>query len=192
MEQTVEKLKRVLTYTLIFLLLFSGIVLVRAWFQGHFHSPESLRAYVGGFGVFAPLILTVIQAIQVILPVLPGFLGCIVGAGMFGAAGAFWCNYIGISAGSIIAFLLARRYGTGLVRKMVPMEKYQSCVEWVNRRKSYTLVLSLAILLPLAPDDFLCWFSGLTGMSAKRFVWIIVLTKPWCILAYSIFFAYFI
>lgn len=192
MGQKAERLKRILTYTLIFLLLFSGIFLFRAYLQGHFNSPESLRAYISAFGVFAPLILTVIQAIQVILPVLPGFLGCIVGAGMFGAAGAFWCNYIGISAGSIIAFFLARRFGTGLVRKMVPMEKYQSCVEWVNRKKSYTAVLSLAILLPLAPDDFLCYFSGLTGMSAKRFVWIIVLAKPWCILGYSIFFAYFI
>lgn len=192
MDQKAERLKWILTYTLIFLLLFSGIFLFRAYLQGHFNSPESLRAYISAFGVFAPLILTVIQAIQVILPVLPGFLGCIVGAGMFGAAGAFWCNYIGISAGSIIAFFLARRFGTGLVRKMVPMEKYQSCVEWVNRKKSYTAVLSLAILLPLAPDDFLCYFSGLTGMSAKRFVWIIVLAKPWCILGYSIFFAYFI
>lgn len=192
MDQKAERLKRILTYTLIFLLLFSGIFLFRAYLQGHFNSPESLRAYISAFGVFAPLILTVIQAIQVILPVLPGFLGCIVGAGMFGAAGAFWCNYIGISAGSIIAFFLARRFGVGLVRKMVPMEKYQSCVEWVNRKKSYTVVLSLAILLPLAPDDFLCYFSGLTGMSAKRFIWIIVLAKPWCILSYSIFFAYFI
>lgn len=192
MDQKAERLKRILTYTLIFLLLFSGVFLFRAYLQGHFNSPESLRAYISAFGVFAPLILTVIQAIQVILPVLPGFLGCIVGAGMFGAAGAFWCNYIGISAGSIIAFFLARRFGTGLVRKMVPMEKYQSCVEWVNRKKSYTAVLSLAILLPLAPDDFLCYFSGLTGMSARRFIWIIVLAKPWCILGYSIFFAYFI
>ena len=192
MDQKAERLKQILTYTLIFLLLFSGVFLFRAYLQGHFHSPESLRAYISAFGVFAPLVLTVIQAIQVILPVLPGFLGCIVGAGMFGAAGAFWCNYIGISAGSIIAFFLARRFGTGLVRKMVPMEKYQSCVEWVNRKKSYTAVLSLAILLPLAPDDFLCYFSGLTGMSARRFVWIIVLAKPWCILGYSLFFAYFI
>ena len=192
MDQKAERLKRILTYTLIFLLLFSGVFLFRAYLQGHFNSPESLRAYISAFGVFAPLVLTVIQAIQVILPVLPGFLGCIVGAGMFGAAGAFWCNYIGISAGSIIAFFLARRFGTGLVRKMVPMEKYQSCVEWVNRKKSYTAVLSLAILLPLAPDDFLCWFSGLTGMSARRFIWIIVLAKPWCILGYSLFFAYLI
>ena len=126
------------------------------------------------------------------LPVLPGFLGCIVGAGLFGAAGGFWCNYIGISAGSILAFLLARRFGVGLVRKMVPAKKYDHCVAWVQTKKSYTLVLALAILLPLAPDDFLCYFSGLTGMSAQRFVSIILLAKPWCILVYSLFFAHVI
>ena len=123
---------------------------------------------------------------------LPGFLGCIVGAGMFGAAGGFWCNYIGISIGSIIAFLLARRFGVELVRLMIPMEKYQKWVDWVNTKKSYTVVLFLAILLPLAPDDFLCYFSGLTGMSARRFTWIIVLGKPLCILAYCVVFSYLV
>ena len=120
---------------------------------------------------------------------LPGFLGYFVGAVMFGAAGGFWVNYIGISAGSIMAYWLARRFGAGLVKKMVPMDKYERCVQWVNRKKSYTLVLFLAILLPLAPDDFLCYFSGLTEMSARKFTWIIILGKPWCILFYSIFFS---
>ena len=36
---------------------------------------------------------------------------------------------------------------------MVPMEKYQKLVDTVNTKKSYTLILFLAILLPLAPDD---------------------------------------
>ena len=166
--------------------------MVRGYLAGHFNSVETLQAYIATFGVFAPVILITIQAIQVILPVLPGFLGCIVGAGMFGAAGGFWCNYIGISAGSVIAFLLARRFGVELVRLMVPMEKYQKWVDWVNTRKSYTVVLFLAILLPLDPDDFLCYFSGLTGMSTRRFTWIIVLGKPWCILAYCLFFAYLV
>ena len=192
MEQKAARLKNILTIVLIFLLLLSGIFIIRGYFAGHFSSVESFQRYVGTFGIFAPVILVLIQAMQVILPVLPGFLGCIVGAGMFGAAGGFWCNYIGISAGSIIAFLLARRFGIGLVKTMLPMEKYQSWVEWVNTRKSYTVVLFLAILLPLAPDDFLCYFSGLTGMSTRRFTWIIVLGKPWCILAYCVFFAYLI
>ncbi|WP_225353487.1 VTT domain-containing protein [Lacticaseibacillus thailandensis] len=43
----------------------------------------------------------------------------------------------------------------------------------------------MAILLPVAPDDFLCMLAGLTKMSLRKFVWIIVLCKPWTILAYS-------
>ena len=106
--------------------------------------------------------------------------------------GSFWCNYIGISAGSIIAYFLGRRFGAELLQLLFPSEKYKKWVDWVNSKKSYTVVLFLAILLPLAPDDYLCYFSGMTKMSAKRFTWIIVLGKPWCILAYCVFFNYFI
>lgn len=182
--------KHILTVLFVVLLILSGLFMLKGYLDDSFRSLESFQAYIGSFGLFAPLVLVVIQALQVVLPVLPGFLGCIVGAGMFGAMGGFWCNYIGISAGSILAFFLAKRFGVGLVRCMIPMEKYRSFTEWINRRRSYTLVLFLAILLPLAPDDFLCYFSGLTGMSSRRFVWIILLGKPWCILAYSLFFAH--
>ena len=191
MAPKAARLKHILTGVLVFLLLLTGLFLLKGYLDGSFRSIESLRAYVGSFGVFAPLVLVAIQAIQVVLPVLPGFLGCIVGAGMFGAMGGFWCNYIGISAGSIIAFLLARRFGVGLVKYMVPMEKYDRFTAWINRKNCYTVILFLAILLPLAPDDFLCYFSGLTRMSARKFTWIILSAKPWCILGYCVFFAYF-
>ncbi len=191
MNQIEAKIKSALTCVLLFLLLISGIFMIKGYFDGHFESVETLQAYISTFGIFAPLTLILIQALQVILPVLPGFLGCIVGAGMFGAFGGFWCNYIGISAGSIIAFLLARRFGSGIVKQMFPADKYEAVVKWVTQKKSYTAVLFLAILLPLAPDDFLCYFSGLTGMSTKKFTWIIIVAKPWCILAYCIAFGYF-
>lgn len=192
MEQTASRVKTILTWGMMVLLLLLGLFFLQGYLNGHFDSAESLRSYLAAFGPLSPLVLTVIQALQVVLPVLPGFLGCIVGAGLFGAAEGFWCNYIGISAGSILAFLLARHFGADLVRKMVPVEKYDRCVAWVRKKKSYTAVLSLAILLPLAPDDFLCYFSGLTGMSPQRFISIILLAKPWCILVYSLFFAYVI
>ena len=191
MHSKERKIKNVLMGFLIFLLLISSVFLIKGYLDGHFDSAETLRAYVAAFGILAPIILALIQMLQVTLPVLPGFLGCAVGAGLFGAAGGFWCNYIGISAGSIIAFLLAKWLGNNLVSLMVPEEKYASCVQWINKKKSYTVVLFLAILLPLAPDDFLCYFSGLIGMGTKKFVWIIILAKPWCILFYSILFGYF-
>lgn len=185
-------LKRVLTALLTLLLLISAFFLIKGWLGGNFRSMDSLRLYISSYGAWGPMILTMIQALQVVLPVLPGFLGCIVGAAMFGAAGGFWINYIGISAGSLAAYWLARHYGIALVQKMVPMEKYQSFIRWMQKQKSYTWFLFLAILLPLAPDDFLCYFSGLIDMPARKFTWIIILAKPWCILFYSVFFAKFL
>lgn len=184
--------KTTATALLVFFLLLTALFVGKAWLGGHFRSVDALRAYLEAYGSWGPIVLTLIQALQVVLPVLPGFLGCIVGAAMFGAAGGFWINYIGISAGSLIAYWLARRFGVKLVQKMVPMEKYEKFICWVNQKKSYPLILFLAILLPLAPDDFLCYFSGLISMPAGKFTWIILLAKPWCILAYCLFFAHLI
>ena len=130
---------------------------VKQFFNQKFDSVESLQNYMKGFGIAAPLMLTLFQAVQVVIPVLPGYLGCAAGAIAFGSMTGFWCNYIGISLGSVIAYFLAKKYGIDIVTAMFP-------------------------------DDFLCYFSGLMKMNSKKFIWIIILGKPWCILAYSIAF----
>lgn len=183
------------TSTIVLFCIFMGMALfvcIDGLMKGHFQSIQTLQTYISSYGIWGPLLLLMIQLLQVILPILPGFAGCIVGSVLFGAANGFWINYIGITLGSIIAYFLAKRYGTKLVNKMMPMEKYQKYIDKINQSKSYTLLLFLAILLPLAPDDFLCYFSGLINMSSKKFITIIILAKPWCILGYCIFFAYFI
>ena len=181
-----QKLLSFLPIMLCFILLSLAI---KAYFDGKFDSVESLREYVRGFGAFAPAVLTLIQAMQVIFPVLPGFLGCAVGTVMFGSLGGFLCNYIGISAGSITAFILAKKCGTPLVKKIFPKGKYEKYSEWAGKSKAYTALLVWGMILPLFPDDFFCYFSGLTKMSLKKFAAIIILSKPWCILVYSLIFS---
>ena len=181
--------KRIASITFVAAMILISILFIKAYIQGQFHSLDSLRDYIKGFGILAPAVLTLFQAFQVILPVLPGFLGCAVGAVLFGASGGFWYNYIGISTGSIIAFFLARQYGTSLVEALFPGESYGKWSNWLGKSRYFTLALFAAILLPLFPDDYLCYFSGLTKMSAKKFIWIIILAKPWCILVYSLAFA---
>lgn len=192
MKSKEELIKHGCMIVLTTLLIISSVFLINGWKSGYFDTIETLREYVASYGIWAPLVLTLIQMMQVILPILPGFMGCIVGAALFGAAGGFWINYIGISMGSIIAYWLARIFGIKLVDKMISMKKYDSYIEKINKSKSYTVLLFLAILLPLAPDDFLCYFSGLINMPYKKFTTIIIIAKPWCILFYSIFFAYYI
>lgn len=183
------KIKRILTALLLSVCLILVVFLAKAYLGGRFDSVDTLAEYVRNFGGFAPVILAAIQAMQVIVPVLPGFLGCAVGAALFGSAGGFWCNYIGISLGSVLAFILARKYGTSLVQSIFPKDKYEKYSEWAGKSRSYTALLFLGMVLPLFPDDFFCYFSGLTKMKIKKFITIILLGKPWCILAYSIVFA---
>ncbi|MBE6939377.1 MAG: TVP38/TMEM64 family protein [Ruminococcaceae bacterium] len=192
MKSTATIVKVTTMVSLVVLLALSAFVLIDGWVGGHFDSIDTLRTYIASYGMWGPLILTLIQALQVVLPVLPGFAGCIVGGALFGVAGGYWTNYIGISAGSIVAFFLAKRYGIQLVNQLISMEKYEKYIERIKKSKSYAVMLFLSILLPLAPDDFLCYFSGLINMSSKRFILIIITAKPWCILFYSIFFAHFL
>ena len=164
------------------------LFLLKQLFNQKFYSVEDLQNYMKGFGIAAPLILTLFQAFQVVVPVLPGYLGCAAGAVAFGTMTGFWCNYIGISVGSIIAFFLARKYGMDIVLAMFPEKEYRKWSEKIEKSKSYDWFLFVATLLPLFPDDFLCYFSGLIKMNSKKFIWIIILGKPWCILVYSILF----
>ena len=164
------------------------VICLKILFEQEFSSVEDLQIYMDRFGVFAPLFLTVFQAFQVVVPVLPGYLGCAVGAIAFGPAVGFISNYVGICVGSIIAYFLARKYGIDLVLELFPEDLYNKWSRKVEKSKSYDWFLFIATLLPLFPDDFLCYFSGLVKMNKRKFIWIILLGKPWCILAYSIAF----
>lgn len=164
------------------------LIFVKEFFNQRFTSVGDVQAYMQGLGIVAPLVLTVFQAFQVVVPVLPGYLGCAAGAVAFGPVVGFLCNYIGISAGSIIAYFLARRYGMDIVLAMFPQKQYDKWSKRIEKSKSYDWFLFIATLLPLFPDDFLCYFSGLIKMDSRKFIWIIILGKPWCILAYSIIF----
>ena len=174
---------------LIIIALIIGMMLLVKHLMGqHLSSVDDLRQYMMSLGILAPAFLTVFQAFQVVVPVVPGYLGCAAGAVAFGTPLGFTCNYIGISGGSIVAYFLARKYGMTIVMMMFSQKQYDKWEAKINQSKSYERFLFVATLLPMFPDDFLCYFSGLIKMDAKRFIWIIILGKPWCILAYSIVF----
>ena len=185
-------IKTALTALLCALVALAALVLVRGWAGGYFDSFDTLKAYIGSFGIWGPVVLTLIQTLQVVIPVLPGFTGCIVGAALFSPVVGFIISYIGMCAGSIAAYYLARRYGIKLVSKLVKLERYEKWIHRINKSKSYTWFLFACIVLPAVPDDFLCYFSGLVDMPSRKYIPIILAGKPWCILVYCIFCNYFI
>lgn len=184
MEQTRRKIR----LGAIGLIMLLALIMLKIVVGRRITSVEDMQGYIRGFGVMGPLVLTLFQAFQVVVPVLPGYLGCAAGAVAFGSVCGFVCNYIGISLGSITAFFLARKFGIRAVLSLFSEKQYLKWKKKIEKHGSYGLFLFVATLLPLFPDDFLCYFSGLIRMNTRKFILIIILGKPWCILAYSIVF----
>ena len=157
---------------------------VWAWRKGLLTDLGALQSWVAGLGIWAAAAFVAFQAIQVVVPVLPGGLGCLAGVILFGPWYGFAYNYVGICAGSLAAFGVARYCGRPLLERMFPRKLLVKYDRWMGH-KSFSKWFALAIFLPVAPDDFLCYLAGTTSMRWDQFTFIILTCKPFAIAAYS-------
>lgn len=151
-----------------------------------FVSKEALELFLQNCGAWAPVLFVLIQIVQVVIPILPGAIGCLGGVLIFGPFWGFVYNYVGICIGSILAFLLSKQYGRPFVRNIIGEKNYDKYIGWLNKGSGFDKAFALAIFFPVAPDDLLCYMAGLTKMRLKRFTAIILLGKPASIFLYSL------
>lgn len=152
---------------------------------GVFKDLNSLRGLVGDSIILGPIIFILIQILQVVIPIIPGGISTAAGVLIFGPYAGFIYNYVGICIGSIIIFLLGRRYGKPFILSMVSDKTYNKYVGWLDNQNRFEKLFALAIFLPVAPDDALCLMAGLTNISVIKYTWIILLAKPLSIFLYS-------
>ena len=164
-------------------------IILAAWGfkSGAFASRQVMEETVAGFGIWGAVLFILIQAVQVVVPILPGGVSCLAGVLLFGAVRGFLYNYIGICIGSILAFSFAKSCGRPLLFKLFGPKLLQKYDGWTEDKKRFDRLFVLAIFLPVAPDDFLCYLAGTTAMSWKLFIFTILLGKPFAILLYSLF-----
>jgi uncharacterized membrane protein YdjX (TVP38/TMEM64 family) len=163
------------------------VLCVYAWHQGFFTSQDVMESFVKQAGFWGPVVFILIQIVQVVIPVIPGGITLLVGVVVFGPVFGFIYNYIGIAAGSVIAFFMARSMGKPFLQKISSAKTYDKYIGWLDKGKRFDTMFAIAIVMPVAPDDFLCMLAGITKMKFEKFVAIILLGKPWTILAYSFF-----
>jgi uncharacterized membrane protein YdjX (TVP38/TMEM64 family) len=151
-----------------------------------FTSINALQEYLAGFGALSSLVFIGFQAIQVVMPILPGGLGCLAGVLLFGPWFGFLYNYIGICIGSLAAFAIARIFGKPIVHALFNEKIITKYDAWTNKEIHFAKWFAIAIFFPVAPDDFLCYLAGTTKLSWKKFTAIILLGKPFSITLYSL------
>lgn len=82
-----------------------------------FTSSEALKLFLERVGVLGPIIFIIIQIVQVIIQVIPGGISTAVGVLVFGPVYGFIYNYICIIIGSIIVFIISKKYGMKVIKK---------------------------------------------------------------------------
>lgn len=164
-------------------------LLFLAYFQQHpnfFAVGGTFQAYLVKLGILAPCLFILIQIVQVVYPVIPGGLTCVLGHVVFGPFLGFIYNTVGIFIGSLVSFMLARKYGAQFAKIFVSDDTYNKYIPCLDKGKYFERFLAAAFILPGFPDDFLCMVAGLGKMSLRKFTAIFLLAKPVTLYIYTV------
>jgi len=140
-----------------------------------FSSREHLRMYVTSWGAYAPLAFIAIQAFQVVFAPIPGEVTGAVGGFIFGAWPNVIYSTIGLTLGSVAAFLFARIVGQPVVEVVVgqkSLERFHYLTE-----KHGNLLSLILFTIPGFPKDILCYILGLSPMRFIPFVFVCFLGR---------------
>ena len=188
-----QAIYRLITCALIFFA-FCGAVFYTVCATGiitKINSIEALRDYIDSFGNLAVFLFILFCFLQVIVLPVPGSAAVAAGVALFGPVRCIIYSFIGIVTGSIVAFAIGRWVGYKAVKWIVGKETLDKWLEKL-KGKDY-LILSLMFLLPMFPDDVLCFVAGLSSMTWGYFIIMIIVTRIIAVVstAYSVGFITF-
>lgn len=148
-------------------------------------SVESLKNLILSTEEKGIYIYILIQALQVIIIPVPASIICIVGSLIYGPfLGAIYCS-IGVLVGSFTSFILGKTFGYNIVKWIAGKENTDKYSQIIRKRGGF--FLTIAFLLPMFPDDILCWIAGITNMKFKTFSIITIITRPIGVICMSYF-----
>jgi len=133
-----------------------------------FSSRTRISAFVASFGAYAPFAFVAMQVLQVLAAPIPGEFTGFIGGYLFGTGLGFLYSTIGLTLGSWLAFLTARKFGFSVVRRFVgkeTMDKFDYLMEHQGAFFSF-----LFFIIPGLPKDYFCYLLGLSPMRVLTFL----------------------
>jgi uncharacterized membrane protein YdjX (TVP38/TMEM64 family) len=132
-----------------------------------FSSKQRLNEFIASFGPYAPLAFMGLQILQVLVAPIPGEFTGFIGGYLFGIGPGFIYSAVGLTLGSLFAFLISRRLGLRFVRRFVGEEimgRFDYLMEHQGAFFSF-----IFFLVPGLPKDYFCYLLGLSPMHMLTF-----------------------
>ena len=174
-KQTLAKTCFVCNMTLFVVMLCFFVLNVTGLFQS-LDDMDKVKQLILDSGSWGYVVCFAIQLLQVVVLPAPGWVFYLATTAVYGPWQAFLICYVATVVGSLISFAIGRIFGKKAVAWCIgkeQTEKYSTMME-----KHGKLPFVMMQLLPFFPDDILCMVAGLSNMSYKFFLLVIVLVRP--------------
>ncbi len=155
------------------------LILLKTGFFALVKDKQTLANYLQKYGGWMPVAYILLQYLQVVILPIPSVVSTAVGVLLFGAFQTIIYSLIGILLGSFTAFWIGRKLGNKAVAWLIGED---SLATWQKKLKGKdNFILTLMFLLPMFPDDILCFVAGLSSMSVPYFSIMIILSRLFAI-----------
>ncbi|MGD0230599.1 MAG: VTT domain-containing protein [Syntrophorhabdales bacterium] len=135
----------------------------------YFFEGKRLESFLDSLGPYSAVAFVALQAIQVVIAPIPGEVTGFVGGLLFGMLGGTALSTVGLTLGAVLAFWVARYFGSGFIRKVVKREYIERFDSFMETHKGLNITFVL-FLIPGFPKDSLCYLLGLTRMRYLDFI----------------------
>lgn len=152
------------------------IIFIFSFFvPGSIFGREAVQDFILKFGLFSGLALILLQILQVLIPPLDHNITQFIGGFIFGPWLGFIYSYIGRILGSILAFLIAKKYGRPFVKKVAPEKDIKKYDKVWNKSLPYVF---FAYWAPFFPDDTVSYLAGASKVRLRLFLLMIMIGHP--------------
>lgn len=135
------------------------------WFSTHdiaqlFANRKALEAVIEQAGILGPVVFMFLQVLQIIVAPIPGQAVALLGGYLFGGFLGAVYSMIGSIIGFTVVLMVSRRFGRPLVERFFD-KKLIAKFDYLTTTAG-PAAFFLIFLLPVFPDDLVCYLAGLT------------------------------
>lgn len=154
--------------TIILSIILALVLLIGIYFQvWQYIKPDVLKTYIEGFGIWTPIVYSLIYLVAVFIPH--------AGTAMTVVGGLIFEPFFGTvlvitisSLGSVLPFLIAKKYGRKRIQAKIEKTKYKKYLDRADEN-SFMFILYMR-LIPLIPYELQNYIAGLVNISIGKFI----------------------
>lgn len=174
-ELQFKKRRKIIQITGLIVLLVAAVSLT-IWLFPYVHKYMIDQTYqthvqemIKGFGFGGAAVLALLNAIQIILAVIPGEPIELMAGAMYGPWGGLAVCLIGSTLGTLIVYVLIYVVGSDFAKSIIDLDKYKKHPILNNPKRTEAIMASI-LLFPGLPKDFIAFIAPFTKVKLWRFL----------------------